>query len=55
MGFLVFLPRNANLEGKMKYKGKILNKELKEKLRGDEITLIPQSVNFLNQIGRAHV
>lgn len=49
-GVLGILPRNANLEGKMKYKGKILNKELKEKLRGDEITLIPQSVNFLDPL-----
>lgn len=49
-GILGILPGNANLEGEMKYKGEILTKELKEELRGNEITLIPQSVNFLDPL-----
>ena len=44
------LPENANLNGKIKYKGKELSQEDKEELRGDEINLIPQSVNFLDQL-----
>lgn len=49
-GILGILPENANLNGKIKYKGKLLNQKLKEKLRGDEISLIPQSVNFLDPL-----
>lgn len=44
------LPENANLNGKIKYKGKKLTQENKEELRGNEITLIPQSVNFLDPL-----
>ena len=44
------LPENANLNGKIKYKGKELTQENKEELRGKEITLIPQSVNFLDPL-----
>ena len=44
------LPENANLNGKIKYKGKELSQEDKEELRGKEITLIPQSVNFLDPL-----
>lgn len=44
------LPENANLNGKIKYKGKELTQESKEELRGNEITLIPQSVNFLDPL-----
>ena len=44
------LPENANLNGKIKYKGKELTQESKEELRGKEITLIPQSVNFLDPL-----
>ena len=44
------LPENANLNGKIKYKGKELTQENKEELRGNEITLIPQSVNFLDPL-----
>ena len=47
---LGILPHNANLSGTMMYKGEVLNSELKEKLRGDEIALIPQSVNFLDPL-----
>ena len=47
---LGILPYNSQVTGEIKYKGKILNQELKEKLRGDEICLIPQSVNFLDPL-----
>ena len=44
------LPENADLNGKIKYKGKELSQEDKEELRGNEISLIPQSVNFLDPL-----
>ena len=47
---LGILPSNANLSGTMMYKGEVLTEELKQKLRGDEIALIPQSVNFLDPL-----
>lgn len=49
------LPVNAVLEGEMFYKDQPLRQEEKEKIRGTEIALIPQSVNFLDplqQIGK---
>ena len=47
---LGILPYNSHVEGEIKYQGTLLNQELKEKLRGDEICLIPQSVNFLDPL-----
>ena len=47
---LGILPYNANVTGELKYKGNVLDQELKEKLRGKEICLIPQSVNFLDPL-----
>ena len=47
---LGILPSNANLSGTMMYKGEVLTEELKQKLRGEEIALIPQSVNFLDPL-----
>ena len=44
------LPKNANLKGNIKYKGKTLSQKDKEELRGKEIGLIPQSVNFLDPL-----
>lgn len=44
------LPENARLNGKIKYKGKELSQQDKEDLRGNEIALIPQSVNFLDPL-----
>ncbi|MBQ2665297.1 ABC transporter ATP-binding protein [Methanobrevibacter sp.] len=44
------LPENANLNGNIKYNGKILSQEDKEKLRGKDIVLVPQSVNFLDPL-----
>lgn len=47
---LGILPYNANVTGQIKYKEKELDQELKEQLRGHEICLIPQSVNFLDPL-----
>ena len=47
---LGILPYNSNVNGEIKYKGQTLNQELKEELRGKEICLIPQSVNFLDPL-----
>ena len=47
---LGILPYNAHVTGEIKYKGETLNQELKEKIRGEEICLIPQSVNFLDPL-----
>ena len=47
---LGILPYNSNVSGEIKYKGDILDQDLKEKLRGNEICLIPQSVNFLDPL-----
>ena len=47
---LGILPYNSHVTGEIRYGGSVLNQELKEKLRGDEICLIPQSVNFLDPL-----
>lgn len=47
---LGILPENAICEGVIKYKGNIIEQKDKEKLRGDEICFIPQSVNFLDPL-----
>ena len=47
---LGILPYNAHVTGEIRYDGEVLNQELKEKLRGKEICLIPQSVNFLDPL-----
>lgn len=47
---LGILPSNASLSGKMTYLGKDLNQKRKEKIRGEEIALIPQSVNYLDPL-----
>ena len=47
---LGILPYNAHVTGEIKYKDKILDQSLKEELRGKEICLIPQSVNFLDPL-----
>lgn len=47
---LGILPYNSNVTGEIKYNGTVLNQDLKEKLRGNEICLIPQSVNFLDPL-----
>lgn len=47
---LGILPYNAHVTGEIKYKGNTLTQENKEELRGKEICLIPQSVNFLDPL-----
>ena len=47
---LGILPDNACTQGDIIYKGEILDENRKEKLRGDEIVLIPQSVNYLDPL-----
>jgi peptide/nickel transport system ATP-binding protein len=52
---LDILPDNAVTVGEVAYKGKVLTKKEQEKLRGKEIVLIPQSVNYLDplqQVGK---
>lgn len=49
-GILGILPYNARLGGKIYYDGEELTKERKEKLRGNEIVLVPQSVAFLDPL-----
>ena len=44
------LPDNASLEGEMYFKGHRLSQKDKEKIRGKEIALIPQSVNYLDPL-----
>lgn len=47
---LGILPDNACTQGDIIYKGEILDEKRKEKLRGNEIVLIPQSVNYLDPL-----
>lgn len=47
---LGILPENAICSGIISYEGNILDQEAKEQLRGNEICLIPQSVNFLDPL-----
>ena len=47
---LGILPYNSHVTGEIKYKGQVLDQELKEKIRGKEISLIPQSVNYLDPL-----
>ena len=47
---LGILPYNSHVTGEIKYEGEVLTQEMKEKLRGKEICLIPQSVNFLDPL-----
>ena len=47
---LGILPYNAHVTGEIIYKGHVLDQEIKERIRGKEICLIPQSVNFLDPL-----
>ena len=46
------LPENAILDGEIIYKGRKLNQKDKEKLRGKELALVPQSVSYLDPLMR---
>lgn len=47
---LGILPHNSSTQGKIIYKDKVLSKKDKKNLRGKEIVLIPQSVNYLDPL-----
>ena len=47
---LGILPANAMVRGQMLYKGQELDARRQERLRGTEITLVPQSVAFLDPL-----
>lgn len=47
---LGILPTNAKVSGSIRYKGKEMDDELKQELRGNKISFIPQSVNNLNPL-----
>lgn len=47
---LGILPKNATISGTIKYKQEELTKKRQEKLRGEEISLIPQSVTSLDPL-----
>lgn len=47
---LGILPGNGTTSGSMKYCGMELTKEKQEELRGKEIALVPQSVNYLDPL-----
>ena len=49
---LGILPKNATMTGNILYKGEPLTLERQKTLRGKEIALIPQSVNFLDPLMR---
>lgn len=46
------LPGNASCAGEIRYKGKLLEQKDKEKLRGKEMALVPQSVSYLDPLMR---
>lgn len=47
---LGILPANAKISGSMMFKGKKLTTERQKAFRGNEISLIPQSVNYLDPL-----
>ena len=49
---LGILPTNANLTGKMDFKGAPLTPKRQQTVRGKEIALIPQSITFLDPLQR---
>jgi len=50
---LGILPENATIAGDMCYNGQKLTPELQKKLRGTEMTLVPQSIAYLDPLMRA--
>ena len=47
---LGILPENASVKGQIRYQGKELEGKYLEKLRGEEIALVPQSVSYLDPL-----
>ena len=50
---LGILPGNASVRGHMYYKGEELTQKRQKKLRGNEISLVPQSVAYLDPLMKA--
>ena len=50
---LGILPENAVTAGELRYHGRLLTPELQRRLRGTEIALVPQSVDFLDPLMKA--
>ena len=49
-GILGILPYNSHMEGEIRYAGEPLPRERSAELRGKEIVLIPQGVNYLDPL-----
>lgn len=49
---LGILPENASAVGEVRYNGQVLTPELQKQVRGTEIALVPQSVDFLDPLMR---
>ena len=47
---LGILPENATVSGELRYNGQTLTPKLQKQLRGTEIALVPQSVDFLDPL-----
>ena len=47
---LGLLPANATVGGEMRYKGEPLTQDRQKRLRGSEIALVPQSVQYLDPL-----
>lgn len=44
------LPKNASISGEISYKGNVLSQKDKERLRGHDFALVPQSVGYLDPL-----
>lgn len=49
-GVMGILPYNADMGGNLSYMGEPLTKERIEKLRGNEIVMVPQSISYLDPL-----
>lgn len=47
---LGILPKNAQVDGRIMYEGDLLTEKRLERLRGEELVFIPQSVNYLDPL-----
>lgn len=47
---LGILPYNASVSGEIRYQGELLTEKRVEKLRGDEIVLVPQNTSYLDPL-----
>ena len=52
---LGLLPRNANVMGRILFEGELLTSRRIEEIRGKEIALVPQSVNYLDPLMKVGV